>query len=139
MIKCLNHFSQVVASGVDERTLKREGVCAASLPTTMVIVYVLGLPFCSLIVRTWLWCHNIVDNLRAGSCYTGIWTHFNNLIYLLFKFDNFSIVCYFSLRRIFGQLTNVPCCQYIHFSASATISLLLFDLNWFDRELLPGF
>ncbi|MBA0744148.1 hypothetical protein Gotri_027853, partial [Gossypium trilobum] len=24
----------VVASGVDERTLKREGVCAASLPTT---------------------------------------------------------------------------------------------------------
>jgi hypothetical protein len=26
-----------VASGVDERTLKREGVCAASLPTTMVI------------------------------------------------------------------------------------------------------
>jgi ubiquitin-like modifier-activating enzyme 5 len=26
----------VVASGVDERTLKREGVCAASLPTTMV-------------------------------------------------------------------------------------------------------
>jgi len=27
---------QVVASGVDERTLKREGVCAASLPTTMV-------------------------------------------------------------------------------------------------------
>ena len=28
----------VVASGVDERTLKREGVCAASLPTTMGIV-----------------------------------------------------------------------------------------------------
>lgn len=27
---------QVVASGVDEKTLKREGVCAASLPTTMV-------------------------------------------------------------------------------------------------------
>ena len=27
---------QVVASGIDERTLKREGVCAASLPTTMV-------------------------------------------------------------------------------------------------------
>lgn len=26
-----------MASGVDERTLKREGVCAASLPTTMVI------------------------------------------------------------------------------------------------------
>uniref|UniRef100_A0A453QPV8 Ubiquitin-like modifier-activating enzyme 5 n=1 Tax=Aegilops tauschii subsp. strangulata TaxID=200361 RepID=A0A453QPV8_AEGTS len=26
----------VVASGVDERTLKRDGVCAASLPTTMV-------------------------------------------------------------------------------------------------------
>ncbi len=25
----------VVASGIDERTLKREGVCAASLPTTM--------------------------------------------------------------------------------------------------------
>lgn len=29
-------FVQVVASGIDERTLKREGVCAASLPTTMV-------------------------------------------------------------------------------------------------------
>lgn len=28
----------VVASGVDERTLKREGVCAASLPTTMGII-----------------------------------------------------------------------------------------------------
>ena len=26
-----------MASGIDERTLKREGVCAASLPTTMVI------------------------------------------------------------------------------------------------------
>ena len=25
-----------MASGIDERTLKREGVCAASLPTTMV-------------------------------------------------------------------------------------------------------
>jgi len=28
----------VVASGIDERTLKREGVCAASLPTTMSMV-----------------------------------------------------------------------------------------------------
>jgi len=28
----------VVASGIDERTLKREGVCAASLPTTMAVV-----------------------------------------------------------------------------------------------------
>lgn len=28
----------VVASGIDESTLKREGVCAASLPTTMGIV-----------------------------------------------------------------------------------------------------
>merc|ERR1712130_99557 len=28
----------VVASGIDERTLKREGVCAASLPTTMSVV-----------------------------------------------------------------------------------------------------
>ncbi len=28
----------IVASGVDEKTLKREGVCAASLPTTMGIV-----------------------------------------------------------------------------------------------------
>ena len=28
----------VVASGIDERSLKREGVCAASLPTTMGIV-----------------------------------------------------------------------------------------------------
>ena len=27
----------MVASGVDEKTLKREGVCAASLPTTMVV------------------------------------------------------------------------------------------------------
>ena len=25
----------VVADGIDEKTLKREGVCAASLPTTM--------------------------------------------------------------------------------------------------------
>ena len=31
-------YLQVVASGVDERTLKREGVCAASLPTTMVAI-----------------------------------------------------------------------------------------------------
>ncbi len=28
----------VVASGIDEKTLKREGVCAASLPTTMGII-----------------------------------------------------------------------------------------------------
>lgn len=28
----------MVASGIDERTLKRDGVCAASLPTTMGIV-----------------------------------------------------------------------------------------------------
>ncbi|KHJ80760.1 hypothetical protein OESDEN_19561 [Oesophagostomum dentatum] len=28
----------VVASNIDERTLKREGVCAASLPTTMAVV-----------------------------------------------------------------------------------------------------
>eukprot|EP01113_Clastostelium_recurvatum_P031619 TRINITY_DN3965_c0_g1_i2.p1 TRINITY_DN3965_c0_g1~~TRINITY_DN3965_c0_g1_i2.p1 ORF type:complete len:394 (-),score=108.18 TRINITY_DN3965_c0_g1_i2:74-1255(-) len=28
----------IVASGIDERTLKREGVCAASLPTTMGII-----------------------------------------------------------------------------------------------------
>lgn len=28
----------VVASGIDERTLKREGVCAASLPTTMGVI-----------------------------------------------------------------------------------------------------
>ena len=27
-----------MASGIDEKTLKREGVCAASLPTTMGIV-----------------------------------------------------------------------------------------------------
>ena len=35
---CLVPSYQVVASGVDEKTLKREGVCAASLPTTMGIV-----------------------------------------------------------------------------------------------------
>jgi len=29
---------KVVASNIDEKTLKREGVCAASLPTTMGIV-----------------------------------------------------------------------------------------------------
>ncbi|KAJ4850111.1 hypothetical protein Tsubulata_000582 [Turnera subulata] len=34
----------VVASGVDERTLKREGVCAASLPTTMVILFTTSFP-----------------------------------------------------------------------------------------------
>ena len=28
----------VVASGIDEKTLKREGVCAASLPTTMAVI-----------------------------------------------------------------------------------------------------
>jgi hypothetical protein len=28
----------VVADGTDERTLKREGVCAASLPTTMGVI-----------------------------------------------------------------------------------------------------
>ncbi len=28
----------IVATGIDERTLKREGVCAASLPTTMGII-----------------------------------------------------------------------------------------------------
>ena len=28
----------IVASGIDEKTLKKDGVCAASLPTTMGIV-----------------------------------------------------------------------------------------------------
>jgi ubiquitin-like modifier-activating enzyme 5 len=28
----------VVASGIDEKTLKRDGVCAASLPTTMAVI-----------------------------------------------------------------------------------------------------
>lgn len=28
----------IVASSVDEKTLKKDGVCAASLPTTMAIV-----------------------------------------------------------------------------------------------------
>lgn len=28
----------VVASNIDEKTLKKEGVCAASLPTTMAVV-----------------------------------------------------------------------------------------------------
>uniref|UniRef100_A0A914RH76 Uncharacterized protein n=1 Tax=Parascaris equorum TaxID=6256 RepID=A0A914RH76_PAREQ len=28
----------VIASNIDERTLKREGVCAASLPTTMAVI-----------------------------------------------------------------------------------------------------
>jgi ubiquitin-like modifier-activating enzyme 5 len=28
----------VVASNIDEKTLKKDGVCAASLPTTMAIV-----------------------------------------------------------------------------------------------------
>lgn len=40
--KCINIFQcappLVVASNIDEKTLKREGVCAASLPTTMGIV-----------------------------------------------------------------------------------------------------
>lgn len=35
-------FVQVVASGIDERTLKREGVCAASLPTTMVWIFLVS-------------------------------------------------------------------------------------------------
>lgn len=35
-------FVQVVASGIDERTLKREGVCAASLPTTMVWIFIVS-------------------------------------------------------------------------------------------------
>lgn len=29
------HVMPVISAGIDERTLKREGVCAASLPTTM--------------------------------------------------------------------------------------------------------
>lgn len=32
----------VVASGIDEKTLKREGVCAASLPTTMGVLVARG-------------------------------------------------------------------------------------------------
>jgi ubiquitin-like modifier-activating enzyme 5 len=28
----------VVASNIDEKTLKKDGVCAASLPTTMAVV-----------------------------------------------------------------------------------------------------
>lgn len=38
----------VVASGIDERTLKREGVCAASLPTTMGGAFAHSIPTSSL-------------------------------------------------------------------------------------------
>ena len=42
MCEILLHFQcappLVVASKVDEKTLKRDGVCAASLPTTMGVV-----------------------------------------------------------------------------------------------------
>lgn len=43
VLLCVLYYVQcapplVVASGVDEKTLKREGVCAASLPTTMAVV-----------------------------------------------------------------------------------------------------
>lgn len=36
IIKCVPPL--IVASKIDERTLKREGVCAASLPTTMAVI-----------------------------------------------------------------------------------------------------
>lgn len=56
----------VVASNINERTLKREGVCAASLPTTMAIVagflvqnalkYVIFFEFCTLPLNSF--CYN---------------------------------------------------------------------------------
>ena len=37
----------IVETGIDEKTLKRDGVCAASLPTTMVRIYGEVLQVCS--------------------------------------------------------------------------------------------
>lgn len=51
----------VVASGIDERTLKREGVCAASLPTTMGIV-------AGLLVQNTLKCLLKFGQVRVCSC-----------------------------------------------------------------------
>lgn len=45
----------VVASGIDERTLKREGVCAASLPTTMGVV-------AGLLVQNCLKCDRVAND-----------------------------------------------------------------------------
>jgi len=56
----------VVASGIDERTLKREGVCAASLPTTMGIVAGL-LVQNALKVRAGPMC-TAVEGRRGGGC-----------------------------------------------------------------------
>lgn len=74
----------VVASGIDEKTLKREGVCAASLPTTMGAYCVfhflvtsvgVALRCCSLCARLqrattqalWLAC---LFKTRSSTCWT---------------------------------------------------------------------
>ena len=52
----------VVASGIDERTLKRDGVCAASLPTTMAVV-------AGLLVQNCLKCAGVVLGRRCAWVY----------------------------------------------------------------------
>lgn len=61
----------VVAEGIDEKTLKREGVCAASLPTTMGIVAGLlvqaALKWVTRAHRTSLWlCHTWLYSLQTS-------------------------------------------------------------------------
>ena len=67
----------VVATGVDEKTLKKEGVCAASLPTTMSIVAGLLIQNTLKSVVLFLCLMNVMtydiynDNLtdEAGDCF----------------------------------------------------------------------
>jgi ubiquitin-like modifier-activating enzyme 5 len=59
----------IVASGVDERTLKRDGVCAASLPTTMAIV-------AGLLVQNALKCLLGFGDVSLFQGYGGLANHF---------------------------------------------------------------
>ena len=75
----------VVASGIDERTLKRDGVCAASLPTTMGVI-------------AGLLAHNALKYLLAFGQVTYC-TSYNSLT------DNF----YNSLIRPSSECRNATC------------------------------
>ena len=76
----------MVAEGIDEKTLKREGVCAASLPTTM----------------------GIVSGLLVQAALKWVTTaHYMNLC--LCYVTSVPAGIYFALARCRSTLATVPC------------------------------
>ena len=95
----------LVASGIDEKSIKRANVCAASLPTTMGVV-------AGLLVQNVLKC--------ATSCYAQAVSKCNILRMYLLRFGEVAFYLGYNAMKNFFPMTQVAAC------ARAAAVLLLF-------------